>query len=121
MGEMFKCQDCGAETSNRFDIHNVEGTKVILTVHRCDACQKRFNLELEFQREGETFREQSLICPWCGVEFEDYEAWGYDTEDEVECPLCGKHFDLVVREIRQYSTKRSLCDMPEDYGGIDCE
>ncbi|MBR2047111.1 MAG: hypothetical protein IJ960_00795 [Oscillospiraceae bacterium] len=55
MSEMYKCQDCGKETPNSHDIRSVDGSRVILTVHRCDACQRRFDLELDFQSEGEPF------------------------------------------------------------------
>jgi hypothetical protein len=39
----------------------------------------------------------------------------------VERPECGKKFDVEVEEKRTYSTKRSLCEMPDNYGEEDTE
>lgn len=116
--EMYICNRCGCDTPNSDDIFGVDG-KLILTYHKCDACKNRFALEFDFQSQGETISERELICPWCGCEYETCDAYGFDEGDteEVECRYCGKHFDLEVETRRRFSTRRSLCDMPDDYTG----
>ena len=113
---MYVCQRCNKETPNRREFRDGKGALMFVS-HICDACSARMDLEYDFQCEGETILETELICPWCGAAYEDYDAWKFDCgEDEVECEFCGKHFDLEIEHRRRYSTKRSLCDMPEDYG-----
>lgn len=116
--ELYKCNRCGCDTPNSDDIRASDG-RLILTYHKCDACKKRFRLEYDFQCQGETLRETELVCPWCGYEYEPYDAYGFDEGDTkaVECRHCGNHFDLEIETRRLFSTKRSLCDMPDDYTG----
>ena len=119
MAQLFSCDDCGKPTPNSRDITSVDGSCVLRTVHRCDACQDRFDQELDFQCEGETIQEPDMICPWCGHVYEPEHSWAYidvGAEEEVECECCGKKFDVEVENHPRFSTKRSLCEMPEDYG-----
>lgn len=111
----FVCGICGGPTDNDQSFDLPSGYHV--EMHRCAACDKRLDLEYEWQSLDEHYRERSIICPHCGYEFEDYDAYGFDEggHDAVECPDCMKHFDLVVVEVREYSTKRSVCDMPDDF------
>lgn len=114
--EIFKCSRCGCDTTNKKDYYRDDGS-LMFTSHRCDACERRMDLEYDFQCEGETIDEFELICPWCQSSYDSYDAYKYDDgETEVECMYCGKHFDLEIETRRRYSTKRSICDMPEDYG-----
>lgn len=97
-----------------------QNTKVICdyVFHTCDECQKKMDIEYDWQSKNEHYGEDTIICPYCDYEYENYDACQYeDNESEIECPLCGKKFDLEVRTITEYSTKRSLCEMPEDYQG----
>lgn len=105
------CSKCGKPTDN---IRKVEGSDI--TYSWCDECHDRFDREFDYQNEGETINERSLICPHCGHEYDDYTAYGFDEGDaeEVECEACGKKFDLEIECVRRYSTKRSICEMPED-------
>lgn len=113
---MFECCDCGKPTTNSYDVKGF-GSIPLFTVHRCDACGERLKLESDFQSEGETIEIDTLVCPWCGYEYDAYESCQYGgDEDEVECESCGRKFDLEVHTTVRYSTKRSLCEMPEDYG-----
>lgn len=113
----FVCMTCGCATDNDQSFTLRDG--FTLEVHRCDACDRRFHLELDWESMGETIQESNIICPYCGYEYSDYDGYWFDggEHSEVECESCGKHFDLEVRERRSYSTKRSLCDMPEDFDG----
>lgn len=115
--KIFKCQTCGCDTTN--DQSFTVRTGYVCEVHRCDACDKRWHMELDWECMGETINESNIICPYCGYEYSDYDGWSFEGGDheEVECECCGKHFDLEVRERRTYSTKRSVCDMPDDWDG----
>lgn len=117
IAKMYKCSRCGCDTPNSKDVYIDQ--RYIFTSHRCDGCEKRYDLEFDFQSQGETINETDLICPWCGYEYETYYAYGFDDGDteEVVCSDCGKHFDLKIETRRRYSTRRSLCDMPDDYTG----
>ena len=113
---LYKCTRCGEPTDN--DQSFALSTGYFLEVHRCDKCDKRLHQQIEWENKGETFREDEIICPYCGYTYESYDAYGFDegTTPEVECDGCGHKFDLEVEERRTYSTKRSLCEMPDDYG-----
>lgn len=112
----FKCTICGAPTDNDQSFTTRNGFH--LEVHRCDKCDKRFHQELNWESEGESIREEKIVCPFCGHEYEDYSGYEFDEgrHEETECECCGRKFDLEVEVSRTYSTKRSLCEMPEDYG-----
>ena len=115
MSQMYQCRCCGSPTPNSEDLGKLLGDTHYI-IHLCDDCNRRYELEYEFQRQGETISEPQIICPWCSYEFDCVESGYYDSsEDEVECPVCGKHFDLEVLNRPRYSTKRSLCDMPENW------
>lgn len=107
------CNKCGKPTDN---VHAIEGTEH--TYSLCDDCIDRLNREYDYQSEGEQINERHLACPHCGHEYEDYDAYGFDegNTEEVKCDACGKKFDLEIECIRRYSAKRSICEMPEDYG-----
>lgn len=112
---VFKCKVCGCDTTNDQGFTFRDGYHI--EIHRCDACQKQFDREFEWEGRGERFQEEVIICPYCGYEYDNYDCYGFECgeHNEVECESCGKHFELEVRETRSYSTKRSLCDMPEDF------
>lgn len=109
----FLCS-CGNQTDNEEVIGGI-------VLHTCDACLQRIHKETTWELEGEQYQEDTVICPYCGHEYEKYDAYGFDLggEDEIECERCGKKFDLEVREVRLFTTKRSLCEMPADWGESD--
>ena len=98
---------CGNPTDNKKIIAGIQ-------IHICDDCEKRIEREVKFQSEGERFREKTIICPHCGYEYEYYDSCEYEEgeEEEIECNCCGHKFVLEVEEIRYYSTKKSVCEMP---------
>lgn len=109
------CQKCGKPTDN---------IKVLVPdigYSWCDACKDRWSREYDYQSETETTDELRIICPHCGYEYDDYDAYGFDEGEtkEVECEACGKKFDLEIECVRRHSTRRSICEMPEDYGNDD--
>jgi len=106
----FVCS-CGNPTDNLKVIGNT-------VLHTCDECLERISKEVDWESENEHWRERTIVCPYCDYEYEMYDAYNYeDNEEEVECPECGKKFDLEVEHTRYFSTKRSVCEMPEDYEG----
>lgn len=109
----YVCGCCGKPTDNIKLIYGIQ-------INTCDVCQKKQDIEYRWQIKNEHFAENTIICPFCDFEYPNYELWEYSENDyEVECPVCGKKFDLEVRVTMEYSTKRSLCEMPEDYQGDD--
>ncbi len=121
----FTCR-CGEPTDNDQSfsfVNTITKELVRVEVHRCDKCDKRLDQELGWESEGETFREDKVICPYCGYEYEDYDGYEFNEgkTEEVECPECGRKFDIEVEIRRTYSTKRSLSEMPENYGAEDEE
>lgn len=122
---MFKCSKCGAPTDNdqSFTVpaHITGGAIARYEVHRCDKCDKRLDQELAWESKGETIREDNVICPYCEYEYDDYDGYQFDegNTEEVECLACGRKFNVEVEVRRTYSTKRSLSEMPENYGEED--
>ena len=103
----YRCS-CGNLTDNIEQILDI-------TLHTCDECKEKIRKKVEFQSEGETWRENNIICPFCGYEYDDYDSYSYEySEDEVECVNCGKKFDLTVEDIRYFSTQKSLCEMESE-------
>ena len=103
---------CGKPTDNATTIGSI-------VIHTCDDCKKEIEKQVAWESMGEQWREETVICPFCGHEYSNYDSWNFEVGEtsEVECECCGKRFDLEVREVRNYSTKRSLCEMPEDWDG----
>lgn len=121
------CEICGAHTDNdqSFTVPSYimgEEPKTY-EVHRCDKCDKELDRQIAWESEGETIEEDNVICPYCGYRYDDYDGYEFDEgkTEEVECPECGKKFDVEVEVKRTYSTKRSLCEMPEDWDGEEDE
>lgn len=123
----FKCELCGAPTDNdqSFIVPAciTRGEPQRYEAHRCDKCDKDLDRQIAWESEGETMQEDNVICPYCGYKYDDYDGYEFDEgeTEEVECPECGKKFDVEVEEKRTYSTKRSLCEMPDNYGEEDTE
>lgn len=115
----YKCNRCGAPTDNDQSFTITSG--YYLEVHRCDECDARLNLEIAWESKGETVAEDELVCPYCQASYDDYDAYGFDEgrTTEIECSFCGRKFDLEVEVRRTYSTKRSLCEMPDGWSEED--
>lgn len=115
------CDICGKPTDNDQSFWSHVAPETRYEIHRCDECDKRLDKEMDWESEGETINEDELVCPYCQTSYDDYDAYGFDEgkTEEVECMFCGKKFDLEIRVQRTYSTKRSLSEMPENYGEDD--
>ena len=108
--KQFTCVRCGVHTDNAEQIGSV-------TVHICDDCNLAIHREMKWSRQGETWRERTVVCPYCGYELDGYKSFQFELGETREhaCECCHKKFDVRVVEVRYYSTKRSDCEMPEDW------
>lgn len=107
----FTCAYCGTDTNNTEQIGAV-------AVHFCDACRERIKREVKWERQGETWREPNVICPYCGYELDSEDSalfFEVGETKEYACEWCQRKFDVDVREVRYYSTNRSACEMHEDW------
>ena len=60
--------------------------------------------------EFETWREEEIICPYCGYKYDDsWEFLGgeWETSGEEECAECGKNFEWDSECDIKYSTRRA--------------
>lgn len=117
----FKCELCGAPTDNdqSFIVPAclTGGEPKRYETHRCDKCDKALDRQIAWESEGETINEDNVICPYCGYQYDDYDGYQFDEgkTEEVECPECSRKFDIEVETRRTYSTKRSICEMPDTW------
>lgn len=116
MADKYICVDCKKTTSN-IDIIPLSTRNLV--IHRCDECKAKLRAEVEWQNEQ--FKETDIICPWCGDSFSDYEDKSQviyspyeDFEGIVECPSCGKEFELEIETTCTYTTRK-----PSEYFDYD--
>ena len=80
----------------------------------CDECCRK--AQISYKWRNEQFAEERLICPYCEYSISD--PWEYDgDEDEIECPACGRVFEVEIIAVRTYSTRRRMEDMPDGWNG----
>jgi len=99
---------------SRLGCNNIGTVKITDDSYWCEDHHKEFEREYAWQSNTETFRENKVICPYCG----NVQYYYPDDEcaiDEYKCQECDRKFDIEVERIIYYSTKRSLCEMPEDF------
>lgn len=108
--KQFTCARCGVPTDNAEQIGTV-------FVHFCDDCRAEINREVKWQRQGETWKKKTVVCPYCGYELDGYESFRFDLGETREhaCECCSRKFDVDVIEVCYYSVRRSVCEMPEDW------
>ena len=109
MLELYICKDCGKPTNNKHVISLMNGEDII--IHRCDNCKEKLSAEIDWQNEQ--FREDDIICPWCGDHFSDYEDMSQvvdnpyeESERKVKCPCCEKEFELEIETVCYYTTRK---------------
>lgn len=83
----------------------------------CYSCRKeKYHLDMKASiNEGktETYREDSVYCPYCGETIDCHDVDNSDDvffnegEDDIDCPHCGKTFHLETEIEYKYSTSRS--------------
>ena len=116
MAEKYICDNCKKPTDN---IHIIQLLTRNIVTHTCDECKEKNYAEIEWQNEQ--WKENDIICPWCGDSFSDYED-KYDVVDSpyedfegtVVCPSCGKDFELEIETTCTYTTRK-----PSEYFDYD--
>jgi DNA-directed RNA polymerase subunit RPC12/RpoP len=115
MNEIYKCDKCGKDTTNRHDLTLNSGRT--FTSHICDDCRRQIDREYDWINDNAHEYENHIICPYCDYNYDDYDSYAcWDGDDsEVECLACGKTFSLKVRQIIEFSTYKSAEEMPKEW------
>lgn len=113
--KMYTCHVCGKPTPNYHEwwpsVAAILGEQGEST---CDECLRK--AQISYKRRNEQFDEERLICPYCESSIGD--PWEYDDEeDEIECPECGRTFEVEIATVRTYRTRRRMEDMPDGWDG----
>lgn len=108
---MYTCHVCGKPTPNYREwspsVAAILGEQGQST---CDECR------ILYKWRNEQLADERLICPYCEVSIGD--PWEYDEyEDEIECPECGRAFEVEITTVRTYRTCRRREDMPDGWDG----
>lgn len=97
------CKTCGKKISDyEYNYHDA----------KCFSCCEQDYLDklaeqLQNNEETETFREDKVICPYCGYVFEDDDSYFLNEGGgEFECEECGNTFNFTAHVEITYSTKR---------------
>ena len=108
------CIKCGKPTDN---IERIDKSEFSW----CDECQRRIDLEFEWEHTNKHWNENTIICPFCDYEYDEYTAYGYadDGSVEIECENCGKKIVVEVEKTVKFSTTRSVDEMPDDWDGSE--
>lgn len=113
---MYTCHVCGKPTPNYHEwwpsVAAILGEQGEST---CDECSRK--LQISYKWRNEQFDEERLICPYCECSISD--PWEYDDEeDEIECPECGRTFEVEITTVRTYRTRRRREDMPDGWDEV---
>lgn len=113
--KMYICDVCGEPTPNYREyspsMAAILGKQGYST---CDECLRKVHISYKWRNEQ--FDEERLICPYCESSISD--PWEYDEdEDEIECPECGRTFEVEIATVRTYRTRRRMEDMPDGWDG----
>lgn len=108
------CMFCGNMTENINEAKDFMSTSFVDTygnseIHICDKCKEElFNID---EWQNEQFRENTIICPWCGYQYEEYDSYEFEEgeyidDDLITCPECGQKFELEVEYLTYFTTKK---------------
>lgn len=101
------CKVCGRNLSNYEEAY-CNGMCILCNAKvEKDNYRLKRKTELQANREKETFREEEVICPYCGEVIDDSDGeYVREGGGDIECPECGETF-ILETEIRiLYSTRR---------------
>lgn len=111
--KMYTCDICGKPTPNYREWSRATAALFGERGYsRCDECQRKGRIMREWENEQET--DERMICPYCGDSISD--PWEYE-EGEIECPNCGRTFEVEISFVRTYRTRRRIEDMPDGWNG----
>jgi len=113
--KMYTCSMCGKPTPNYYEwspsvaaIIGEQGSSI------CDECSRK--AQISYKWRNEQFDDERLICPYCENSISD--PWEYEAcEDEIECPVCGRAFEVEITTVRTYRMRRRREDMPDGWDG----
>lgn len=113
--KMYICDVCGEPTPNYREyspsMAAILGKQGCST---CDGCLREAHILHKWRNEQ--YAEERLICPYCESSISD--PWEYDEdEDEIECPECGRTFEVEIATVYTYRTRRRKEDMPDGWNG----
>lgn len=113
--KMYTCSMCGKPTPNYYEwspsVAAILGEQGSST---CDECSRK--AQISYKWRNEQFDDERLICPYCENSISD--PWEYEAcEDEIECPVCGRAFEVEITTVRTYRTRRRREDMPDGWDG----
>lgn len=113
--KMYTCGVCGEPTPNYREyspsIAAILGKQGYST---CDECARK--AQILYKWRNEQYSEERLICPYCESFIGD--PWEYDEdEEEIECPECGRTFEVEIATVRTYRSRRRREDMPDGWNG----
>lgn len=111
----YTCSVCGKPTPNYCEwppsLAAILGEQGSST---CDECLRKAHISYKWRNEQ--FDEERLICPYCESSISD--PWEYDEDvDEIECPECGRAFEVEITTVCTYRTRRRMEDMPDGWDG----
>lgn len=109
------CEMCGKPTPNyRKHSPSLAAIMGAQGYSWCDECREKVRIVHEWANEQEA--DERMICPYCESDISD--PWEYDVgEDEIECPACGRAFEVEITTVRTYRTRRRMEDMPDGWDG----
>lgn len=113
--KVYTCSVCGKPTP---DYHEWSPSVAAILGEQgsstCDECFRKAQISNKWKNEQ--FAEERLICPYCEISISD--PWEYEeAEDEIECPACGRAFEVEITTVRTYRTRRRMEDMPDGWDG----
>lgn len=113
--KVYTCSMCGKPTPDYHEwspsVAAILGEQGFST---CDECFRK--AQISYKWRNEQFEDERLICPYCENSISD--PWEYDEgEDEIECPACGRAFEVEITTVRTYTTRRRIEDMPDGWNG----
>lgn len=113
--KMYTCDMCGKPTPNYREYSPSFAAFIGERGYsRCDECQTKLRITREWANEQEA--EERMICPYCESDVSD--PWEYEAgESEIECPSCGRTFEVEITFTRTYTTRRRIEDMPDGWNG----
>lgn len=98
-----KCDGCGCTV----DLASDPVCRVWSRTRLCRWCLERRLAEgkpINFVPQPENHDPCHIVCPHCGCGRQATEPGDYDS-GERDCPVCGRHFDLVVETVSYFSTR----------------
>lgn len=96
-----ECDQCGQPTDNIFEF---DTSWKHFVVHTCDNCHEKMQKIDEWQNEK--LRTETMICPWCELEFEWEDNIFEEGEGTCNCPYCDKEIEYECEHSIHWTTRK---------------